>query len=109
MTGERTQIVLTSPLRHSITPHATLNLPYCTSMLPLQNSVISRALWLPQPGVILQSLECIIIVIIVISFHVLGCRWVVAGGVAVGGSDYTTGGEPGPCKPRLQLGCIHWE
>ena len=46
--GERIQIFLTSPLCYSIMSHATLILWYLASMLTLQNSLISQALWLPQ-------------------------------------------------------------
>jgi hypothetical protein len=43
-------------LCYSILSHATPILEYHASMSTLQNSVISRALWLPD--VILWSLEC---------------------------------------------------
>ena len=42
---------------NSIVSHATLILLYHASMLTLQNSIISRALWLVAKGVTLQSLE----------------------------------------------------
>ena len=48
VTKERIQNDLTSPLCYSIVSHATLILQYHASMLTLQNSVTSRALWLPQ-------------------------------------------------------------
>ena len=46
--GRTNQIVLTSPLCYSIMSHAILILYYHISMLTLQNSPLSRALWLPQ-------------------------------------------------------------
>ena len=51
-------------LCYSIMSHSTLILFHYASMLTLQDSLKSRALWLPQ-GMILGSLECIIFLHIV--------------------------------------------
>ena len=55
--GERTQIVLTTPLRYSIVSHATLILWYHASMLTLQELCNIMCI-LSRICVILRSLEC---------------------------------------------------